>query len=276
MYPLPSTSPLKRSSRAGALSLLITLLILASQTACGPTLEELNTIKYTPLERDDWLISTPTEQQLDPLLVAELYFHAAELDNIRGLLVVKNGFLIAEDYFNGWSVDKQSNLQSVTKSYTSALTGIALQQGHLSSVDQKMMDFFPELSDQITDPRKNQITIRHLLQMRAGYPWEESTDELMHVLLEEGFRPSHLVSIPLVRDPGTGMEYSNLTSHLLGVILARATETDLKSYAQEHLFSYLGAEPEDWLLSWENYYMGFFRSAPPGPGLGPLRSTLPG
>ena len=78
--------------------------------------------------------------------------------------------LIAERYFNKGSVEQKARLQSVTKSFTSALVGIALDQGLLSSVDQKMIDFFPEVADKITDPRKKQITIRHLLQMRAEYP----------------------------------------------------------------------------------------------------------
>jgi CubicO group peptidase (beta-lactamase class C family) len=115
-----------------------------------------------------------------------------------------------------------------------------------------MMDFFPELADQITDPRKNQITIRQMLQMRAGYPWEESTAGLLE-LLYTGFRPSTLVDVPLVRDPGTGMEYSNLTSHLLGMIVARAADTDLKSFAEQHLFSPLNIEAGEWIQDWEGY-----------------------
>jgi CubicO group peptidase (beta-lactamase class C family) len=106
------------------------------------------------------------EQGLDPMLVAELCFRAAELETLKGLLVVKNGRLIAEGYFNVRSVDQKYNLQSVTKSYSLALVGIALDQGCLSSVDQKMMDYFPEFAYQIDDPRKEQITIRDLLQMR--------------------------------------------------------------------------------------------------------------
>ena len=87
-----------------------------------------------------------------------------------GCWLIKNGHLIAEGYFNEGSVDRKNQLQSATKSYTSALVGIALDQGCLSSVDQKMMDFFPEFTGQITDPRKEQITIRDMLQMRSGYP----------------------------------------------------------------------------------------------------------
>jgi CubicO group peptidase (beta-lactamase class C family) len=85
--------------------------------------------------------------------------------------VSKNDHLIAEDYFNKGSSDLQVNIHSVTKSITSALVGIAIEEGCITSLDQKMMEFFPKLRAQITDPRKNQITIRQLLQMRAGYPW---------------------------------------------------------------------------------------------------------
>jgi CubicO group peptidase (beta-lactamase class C family) len=118
-----------------------------------------------------------------------------------------------------------------------------------------MMTFFPELAGQISDPRKNQITVRHLLQMRAGYPWEESTDELFE-LLYSGFRPSTLVDVPLVRDPGTGFAYSNLSSHLLSIIVSRACDTDLKSFAEEYLFGPLGVEAGFWQQDWEGYYNG--------------------
>jgi CubicO group peptidase (beta-lactamase class C family) len=148
------------------------------------------------------------------------------------------------------------NVHSVTKSINSALVGIALDQGYLSSLDQKMIDFFPELANRVTDPRKKQITLRQMLQMRAGYPWEESTTELFK-LLYSGFRPSTLVDVPLVRDPGTDFEYSNLTAYLLGIVVARACGTDLKSFAQENLFSPLGIEPGFWQTDWEGNYLGF-------------------
>jgi CubicO group peptidase (beta-lactamase class C family) len=237
------------------LIIAIVLLVMSALASSGPSIEDLLAVDYTPLPGGDWEVLTPDEQGLDPMLVAEMYYNAAELETIYSLLVVKNGYLIAEDYFNEGSVDQKDRLQSVTKSYTSALVGIALDQGYLARVDQKMMDFFPELADQITDPRKEQITIRQMLQMRAGYPWEESTAELFE-LLYTGFRPSTLVDVPLVRDPGSDMEYSNLTSHLLGIIVARATDTDLKSFAEERLFSPLNVEPGEWIQDWEGYYNG--------------------
>jgi CubicO group peptidase (beta-lactamase class C family) len=237
--------------------LILAMLVSATLGGCGgPSAEELAAVDYTPLVLDDWPVSTPEEQKLDPALVAELYYNAEQLETLYGLLVIKNGYLVAEKYFHGASVEQLSSRASVTKSITSALVGIALEQGCLSSVEQKMMDFFPELVDQIQDPRKMQITIRQMLQMRAGYPWEESSQELFDLMFS-GFRSRNLVDVPLVRDPGTGFDYSNMTTHLLGIIVARACDTDLKSYAQEYLFSPLGGEVGYWLLGWEDYYIGF-------------------
>ncbi len=223
-----------------------------------PRTEDLAAVEYTPPPGDEWKVSTPEEQGLDPMLVAELYLDAAELETLYGLLVIKNGYLIAERYFNNGSVSQLSGRQSVTKSYVSALVGIALDQGYLSSVDQKMMDFFPEFAGKITDTRKEQITIRDLLQMRAGYPDEQRTPPYFDIffLSRNWHWLPHLVDFPLVSDPGTEFNYSNLTSHLLGVIVARACNTDLKSYSQEHLFSSINARVSDWTVDADNYNLG--------------------
>ena len=237
----------------------IVILIFPILTGCdgsGATSSELATVDYTPITADVWLVSTPEEQGFDPELVAELYYNADQLPTVYSLLVFKNGYLVAEDYFNGGSPDRQSKVQSVTKSITSALVGIAIEKDCIESVDQKMMDFFPELQSQITDPRKNEITIQQMLQMRAGYPWEESTPELMDLLFS-GFHNDTLVHVPLVRDPGSDSEYSNLTSHILGIIVARACGTDLRSFAIEHLFGPLGIEPGFWQQDWDSNYLGY-------------------
>jgi CubicO group peptidase (beta-lactamase class C family) len=255
MYPTHKNNNTIKWSQLLFSLFLSVFLIFCSPLGCSPQSEQLEAVEYAPRPGDDWKVSTPAEQGLDPMLAAKLYHNAAKVETLHALLVVKNGYLIAEGYFNGGAIDQKTRLQSVTKSYTSALVGIALDQGYLLSVDQKMMDFFPELAARITDPRKNQITIREMLQMRAGYPWEESTAKLFQMLYH-GFRPSLLADVALVRDPGTDFEYSNLTSHLLGIIVARATGTDLKSFAEEHLFSVLKVEAGDWIQDWEGYYNG--------------------
>ena len=236
--------------------LIIAILIVFGVVACGPSTEDLEAVEYAPLPGDDLKVSTPAEQGMDPMLVAELYHNATELDTLYGLLVIKNGHLIAEGYFNEGTVDRKNQLQSATKSYTSALVGIALDQGCLSSVDQKMMDFFPEFAGQIDDPRKERITIRDMLQMRGGYPDEETDPALWEALLSGDYLPL-IVGFPLTSDPGTEFNYSGLTSHWLGVIVARACDTDLKSYAQEYLFLPIDSElGDDWIQDRDGYYIG--------------------
>jgi CubicO group peptidase (beta-lactamase class C family) len=227
--------------------------ILTLLAGCGgPSTEDLEAVAYAPLPGDDWQVSTPAEQGLDPMALAKLYLDAAELDTLYGLLVVKDGRLIAEDYFNAGAVDQKALMQSVAKSFTSALVGIALDQGCLSSVDQTMVDFFPDFADQIVDPRKRQITIREMLQMRAGYPAEESDPDLWEEVWSGDY--VHLVAdAPLSSDPGTEFHYSNLTTHWLGIIAARACDTDLQSLAQTHLFDPLGGEIGDWRKDLDGY-----------------------
>jgi CubicO group peptidase (beta-lactamase class C family) len=235
--------------------LILSILISSSLVGCGPSTEELEAVDYTPLPGDDGQVSTPEEQGLDPMLVAELYHNAAELERLYGLLVVKNDHLIAEEYFNEGSVEQKARVQSVTKSFTSALVGIALDQGCLSSVDQKMIDFFPQYADQITDPRKEQITIRDMLQMRAGYPSEESDPALWDGLLS-GHYPPLIEAFPLIDDPGTEFHYSNLTSNWLGITVDRACGMNLKSYAEEHLFLSTNIDAGEWGTDWEGHNNG--------------------
>jgi len=230
--------------------------ILVMLAGCGPSPEELAAVDYTPTSADVWQVSTPAEQGLDPELVAKLYYNASQLETVYSLLVFKNDYLIAEDYFNNGYASKQVNIHSVTKSINSALVGIALEQGCLTSLDQKMMEFFPEFANRITDPRKNQITIQQMLQMRAGYPWEEATAEGTELLFS-GFHTSDLVNVPLAYDPGSDSQYSNLTAHLLGIIVARACDVNLRAFAREHLFDPLGIEPGFWQKDWDGNYLGF-------------------
>jgi CubicO group peptidase (beta-lactamase class C family) len=232
------------------------ILAISMLVGCRPSTDDLEAVDYTPLPGDDWKLSTPSEQGLDPLLVADLNHNAARLSKLYGLLVIKNGYLVAEKYFNEGTVDRKNQLQSVTKSYTSALVGIALDQGCLSSVDQKMIDFFPEFTGHLDDPRKEQITIRNMLQMRSGFPNEESDPALFEALLSGNYLPL-IGGFPLTSDPGTEFQYSGLTSHLLGVIVARACDTDLMSFAREHLFSPIDADlGNEWIQDRDGYYIG--------------------
>jgi len=222
-----------------------TSLIVLTLVSCRPSPSELEAVHYRPISRDDWKVSTPKVQGLDPMLVANMFYDAAKLETIYSLLVIKNGHLIAEKYFNEGSIDKKDRIQSATKSVTSALVGIAIARGCLSNVDQKMLDFFPGIADKLTDQRKKQITLRNMLEMRTGYPWEESHEDLWKGLLV-GHYPQLIKEFPLVSYPGEKFHYSNLTSNWLGIIVHKTCGMNLKAYAEKHLFAPLDVKAGEW------------------------------
>ncbi len=189
------------------------------------------------------------------MAVAKLYHHASELETIYSLLVIKNGYLVAEDYFNGGSISAKTLIQSVSKSCISALVGITLEEGCLSDVDQRMIEFFPELSAELTDSRKEEISIRQLLQMRSGYPDEETNAEHLEALYW-GVYPPLIEEFPLVSEPGDTFHYSNLGYSWLAIIMQRVCGEDLKEFAQRNLFQPIGAEVGDWLKDREGNYIG--------------------
>jgi CubicO group peptidase (beta-lactamase class C family) len=238
-------------------SFTIAIVLISSLAGCGPSLEDLAAVDYAPVPGRDLEVSTPQEEGLDPNLVAQMYYDAGKLNTIYSLLVVKNDKLIAEGYFNKGSIDQKYNMQSAGKSYISALVGLAFDQGCLTDLDQPFLDYFPEYADQIEDPQKEQITIRHLLQMRSGYPWEESDRKLWETFIA-GYFLDLMVDMTLVNDPGTEFHYSNLSPHYLGVIVERACGTPLRTFAEEHLFSPLEAELGEWYTtaSDDRYPMG--------------------
>lgn len=203
-----------------------------------------------------WPVSTPDDLGLDGEVVAKMVAQANEFTSIHSLLIVKDGHLVVEEYFNGGSVNQRHGIQSVTKSVMSALVGIALAQGDLPDLEQHMMDYFPEYVDVINDERKLDITLQQLLQMRAGYLTEYASEELL-TILHSGFRTEMMAEFPMAYDPGKAFQYSNMTSHIMGMILERATGQKLLPYGRKHLFRPLGIRPARWTKDWDGNTLGY-------------------
>lgn len=210
---------------------------------------------FAPAELDDgWEISDPQRQGVDPDRIAAAYREAERLDNIYSLLVAKNGFLVAEKYFNGQEVSLSSPTASVTKSFTSALAGIAAREGFLSP-ERKLAAYFPEIDWVAADPRKSEIDLRQVLQMRSGYPWEEADGFLDELFSRADWIPL-LAEFPLMADPGARFGYSNFMAHMMGIVVSRASGRTLLAFAQEYLFAPLGIEASFWPRDVNGYYYG--------------------
>lgn len=87
--------------------------------------------------------------------------------DMRCILIVRSGYILFEEYYQGAGPRTYHNINSITKSITSALVGVALQEGYLSSLDQRVLAFFPNYHPD--DARKQDITLRHVLTMSSGY-----------------------------------------------------------------------------------------------------------
>jgi CubicO group peptidase (beta-lactamase class C family) len=178
---------------------------------------------------------------------------AADLPRLHSLLVSWRGELIVEHYAEGRRSTRPANIKSASKSVISALVGIAIDRGLIKSVREPIARFFPALRRD-ADPRKREITIEDLLTMRSGLestsgehygPWVRSRNWVQYAL-----------SRPITSNPGTAMEYSTGTSHLLSAILTQASRTSTWQFAQRELAGPIGITLARWPRDPQGIYFG--------------------
>jgi CubicO group peptidase (beta-lactamase class C family) len=159
---------------------------------------------------------------------------------------VRHGHIVYERYFQGGR-DTPRALWSVTKSVLSTLVGIALGRGYLRSVDQPMLDFFPELSGRPLNPEARKITLRHLLTMSDGISREGLDFRLTEGKLSAAFR----------QEPGTDFYYNSMSPQVLSIILTRATGQKVRDFAMRRLFWPLGIDEVRWFEQ-DGFSLGAF------------------
>jgi len=201
----------------------------------------------------EWPVSTASAEGMDQQKLDSAYLKADELGFVDALLVIRNGNLIAEEYYNGYSVNKQHQIWSCTKSFMSALVGIALDNVLIESVDKKIMDYFPEYVYAGMDNRFFDITIKQLLTMRMGIDNEENN--LIPVVQTNDWIEGTF-SLPLLFDPGQKFSYNSLETHLLSAIITRVTGNSALEYANENLTGPMGIEIIEWRADPKGYNTG--------------------
>ncbi|MFW9849718.1 MAG: serine hydrolase domain-containing protein [Candidatus Thorarchaeota archaeon] len=212
-----------------------------------------------------WLNSTPEEQGMDSTRLQEMLDYIE--DNhiaIHSVVVIKNGYKVLEEYPTGmYDRDSTHLLYSVTKSFTSALVGIAIDKGYIDNVSIPMLSFFPNYNITNEDPRRELITIEHLLEMRSGLFWDESSapysspaNGVYHINNGDGVE--FMLNADIVADPGTLWHYNTGGSHLLSAIVQVATGMTTLEFAQENLFEPLNISPAYWSRDLAGWYKGGF------------------
>jgi len=196
-----------------------------------------------------WQSTTPEEQGMDSGMLAQMFETIEQQDiHLHSLLIVRNGYLVTEAYWHPYSPGDEHTIESNTKSIIGTLVGMAIEQGSLQSVDQKLVDFFPERVIQNMDEGKKVINLQNLLSMTPGLSCQDLSSDGQGLFQAEDW-VQYLLDLPVSDPPGSRWIYCSGAAHLLSAILQEATGMDTRSYANLHLFQPLGipaAEEEDW------------------------------
>ncbi len=193
--------------------------------------------------------------------------NGTEMHRIHAILVMKDGKLVFEEYFQGYAFDMNAAnrdgqwmqygretdhfMASVSKSVTSVVAGIAVRNGLLPSLDRKVIDYFPEYADILTGEKAN-ITLYHLLTMTSGLDFDENTypygdprnDISSMFAAADPIR--FALSKPLTSVPGERFFYNSGTVNVLAAIIARAVGMTFLDFANAGLFAPLSTEGGVW------------------------------
>jgi len=143
-------------------------------------------------------------------------------------------------------------IQSVSKSVTSALIGIAIERGEINGLNEKIAQYFPNHSSQFMDPLKSKITIEDLLTMRAGIKWDESSHAYTNPMNNAASMENsnnwidYILSLPMEYKPGEKFVYNSGITVLLSHILHEASGMQANEYAEKYLFNKLGIQDYFW------------------------------
>ena len=232
----------------------------------------VNSPSLTTYPTTDWLVTSPDKVNMDSSKVQiALDYAFAQGQNTQGVVVIRHGVIVAEQYAEGSDKASIATSWSTAKSFNSALMGIAIDMGYVSSEEISAAEFIYEWAG---NDKKN-MTIKNLLQMSSGLV-EEGTSAygdgaIMYVGEEnedvdgtnDPNRPVDNVlysinrSVNPSRAPWLGASYNwsyqNADSQVLGEIIERATNSSIYNFAQNVLFSKLGINADWWTDAFGNY-----------------------
>ncbi|MBN1350873.1 serine hydrolase [candidate division KSB1 bacterium] len=211
-----------------------------------------------PIESQEKVVRYPEAeaQNMDSAVLEELVdeVKAGTYGDVHSLLIQRNDVMVLEEYFGENTKNTIHPIYSATKSVTSALIGIAIHQGKLSGIDEKMLKFFPEYEGAIgnLDSMKEAITIKNLLNMTAGFTWDEVSTSMydsqndVYKLQMSSDWIKYVLDLPMSDYPGSKFTYCCGATTLLSGILQKATGQTAADYAKTHLLEPLGIDQFDW------------------------------
>lgn len=192
---------------------------------------------------DGWAIANINDHDISKTELVGLIddIHSKKLVNTHSVLIAKKNKLVFENYFDGFNANIPHDLRSASKSISSAMIGIAIDNNIIESVDQKLYDFIPEAYQYTKDSLKSKISIKDLLTMSSGLDVNNLASE--NYYQDPNNSKNWLQTVleaPMVKEPGTYADYGSANPFLLGVCLNERLNKPLEIYMDEKLFAPLG------------------------------------
>jgi CubicO group peptidase (beta-lactamase class C family) len=225
------------------------LLSACSGAKVSPTSQQIQEIQpesYWPT--NGWRMSEPEAQGMDSALFEQMFKNIDQQRlGIDSVLVIRNGYIVAEKYYPPYTIDTQHVLYSCTKSFISALIGMAIDGGYIENVTSPVLDFFPDRAFAHVDELKESMTLEDLLTMRSGLDWEEGMLTYQEMMASSDW-VGYVLDKPMEATPGNEFNYCSGCSHVMSAIIEETTGMGTQEYAQERLFEPLGITNYYWEL----------------------------
>ena len=246
--------------------LAVVVLALVAPTLARPQVVAVGSSQRPATLSDGWQTASPESLGVDAAALERLTtaVRAWPELGVHAILIERSGRLIYEAYFDGFderwgqplgrvsmTATTKHDLRSITKSVISALTGIALGEGAIKSLDQPLVQWFPEYPELNTAERQR-VTLAHVLAMTSGLRWNEEVpytnpqnDEIRMTRDAQPLR--YALAAPFAIAPGSNFNYNGGLTQVMAAVIERATKTPIKDYARVKLFEPLGITDVEWL-----------------------------
>jgi len=209
----------------------------------------------------EWVISTPEAHGMDSDTLEGAYDYAfVDGRNTQGVVVVRGGEIVSERYAAGEDFDDWAASWSMAKSFTSATIGIAIAEGKIPSVDVPMTTYYPEWKG----TPKEDITLRHVLQMSSGLEFNESyspttfeTSDIIQMVVFQLDQLAYAAARPLANEPGTAFNYSSGDTMILSGVIQKATGMPASEYISQKLLDPIAMEKVEWWSDAAGHTLGY-------------------
>ena len=232
---------------------LLTFIVICSLSC--QTLEKKDLIRPPEKLNDGIKVDSPLSYNASMHLLDSMILgvNRGDFVNIHSILIMKEGKLILEEYFDKNERHTSHEIRSATKSIGSVLTGIAIDQGFIPSADSYVYEFLAEDYSPAYgwEPDASKIKISHLLSMMSGYECDDlgtnfACENAMHATDDW---VQYSLDLPIAFKPGENWAYNSSSLILVGEIIARTAGMDLDDFAKKYLFNPLGINSFQWLKS---------------------------